>query len=358
MKRLLFSLAAGLLASVFVLSTYAVTPGAAQGTGTQTPAAPAVSPSSAPSPSETTGAAPSASTTPGASANCTNIATFAGDVTVPDNTAVTAGETFTKTWRLRNSGTCTWGPGYTFAFVTGNAMATTVSVAVPNTPPGATVDLSIPMKAPMTAGSVRGFWQLRTPDEVSFGPQVWALVRVSGATAPAAAPTVAGGNPPGANCTNNAAFVSDVTIPDNTRIAPGETFTKTWRLRNTGTCTWGNGYHLVFERGTNMTGGTTAAPGTPASPTPGPSSTAAVTIAVPTVPPGATIDLSVSLTAPTTPGRHTSFWRLRNPNGAFFGPDVWVTIDVAAGAPAPTQTPGAVVPPGTLVPIPGGTPTP
>jgi hypothetical protein len=41
-------------------------------------------------------------------------------------------------------------------------------------------------------------------------------------------------------CTDIAAFVADVTIPDNTVMAPNQPFTKTWRLRNDGTCTWTN----------------------------------------------------------------------------------------------------------------------
>ena len=39
-------------------------------------------------------------------------------------------------------------------------------------------------------------------------------------------------------CTDRAQFVADVTVPDGTRYDPGATFTKTWRLRNIGTCTW------------------------------------------------------------------------------------------------------------------------
>src|SRR3989304_4012127 len=44
------------------------------------------------------------------SPDCTNHATFVADVTIPDNSEVGAGTTFTKTWRVGNLGTCTWGP--------------------------------------------------------------------------------------------------------------------------------------------------------------------------------------------------------------------------------------------------------
>lgn len=96
------------------------------------------------------------------------------------------------------------------------------------------------------------------------------------------------------------AFVKDVNFPDGTVVAPGETFTKIWRLKNRGTCAWTSDYMLVFSSGTQM-GGTTAVrlPGT--------------------VLPGQTVDVSVTLTAPTGEGPYTSNWMLRNPSGALFG---------------------------------------
>jgi hypothetical protein len=97
-----------------------------------------------------------------------------------------------------------------------------------------------------------------------------------------------------------ASFVKDVTIPDGTTLLPGETFTKVWRLKNRGTCTWTPDYMLVFSSGSQM-GGTTA-------------------IRLPGyVAPGQTIDISVTLTAPSTNGSYTGYWMLRNSSGALFG---------------------------------------
>jgi hypothetical protein len=109
-----------------------------------------------------------------------------------------------------------------------------------------------------------------------------------------AAPTF----PPAASSTPQcdlARFVRDVTIPDGTIYTPGTTFTKTWRLRNEGTCTW-SGYSLVFDRGEQMNG---------ASPT-----------TIGTVSPGQEIDISVTLTAPSTAGSYRGYWRIRNASGA------------------------------------------
>lgn len=96
------------------------------------------------------------------------------------------------------------------------------------------------------------------------------------------------------------AFVDDTTIPDGSVLGPGETFTKTWRLKNRGTCTWTPDYMLVFTGGNQM-GGTTA-------------------VRLPAyVSPGQGVDVSVTLTAPSAIGRYTGYWMLRNPSGTLFG---------------------------------------
>jgi hypothetical protein len=95
-------------------------------------------------------------------------------------------------------------------------------------------------------------------------------------------------------------FITDVTIPDNSIIAPGNTFTKTWRLKNSGTCTWTTAYKLVYSSGEQMGG-------------------AAATSLPGNVAPGQTIDLSVSMTAPTSTGSHSSYWMLQNGSGGNFG---------------------------------------
>lgn len=97
-----------------------------------------------------------------------------------------------------------------------------------------------------------------------------------------------------------ASFVSDVTYPDGSNVPLGGTFTKIWRLKNTGTCTWTTSYALVFVSGERM--------GAPTA------------VALPTnVGPGQTIDLSVNLTAPGQSGHYTGFWKLRNASNVLFG---------------------------------------
>ncbi len=116
-------------------------------------------------------------------------------------------------------------------------------------------------------------------------------------------------------CTDRATFVSE-TVPDGTIFLPGDTFTKTWTLRNTGTCVWTTDYALVFKEGDRMGG---------VSPQALPQE----------VQPGQEITLRLALTAPDAPGTYRGHWWLRNAAGQTFGlgeqADVafWVEIQVA-----------------------------
>lgn len=99
-----------------------------------------------------------------------NVATFIRDVTIPDGTKLSAGESFTKTWRLKNVGTCTWTTGYAVVFVSGERMGGPEELNLTGkVPPGETVDISINMTAPGASGDYRGNWKLRSADGVVFG---------------------------------------------------------------------------------------------------------------------------------------------------------------------------------------------
>ena len=58
---------------------------------------------------------------------------------------------------------------------------------------------------------------------------------------------------------DGAQFVADVTVPDDTVFSPNQTFTKTWRLKNTGTCSWTPSYAVAFSDGNSMNGPATQA---------------------------------------------------------------------------------------------------
>lgn len=136
---------------------------------------------------------------------------------------------------------------------------------------------------------------------------------------------------------NQATFVTDVTIPDGTELPPNDIFIKTWRLKNVGTCSWTTSYALIFSSGDQMNG-------------------PAVQQLTQVVNPGETVDISVELIAPTTPGTYRGYWRLRDASGNSFGltngNDFWVEIKVVE-SPTAAPPPLTPIPPiVTIVPLP------
>jgi VCBS repeat-containing protein len=145
----------------------------------------------------------------------------------------------------------------------------------------------------------------RIIDDVDFA---WDPIDVLPTPAPTAAPT----SPP---CKDRASYVRDVSVPDGTRFDPEESFTKTWRFRNEGTCTWTTNYSVVFVSGYAMN----------ASP---------VLSLLGEVRPGDMVDITHSFQAPMQDGEYAGFWKLRNDEGGLFGigstgrSPFWVQIKV------------------------------
>ena len=119
--------------------------------------------------------------TPSATPSCHEGAVFVEDVTYPDNTRLTAGEKFTKTWKLQNTGSCKW-TGYTVAFVSGDKMEAPDSVPVPETDVSSTVEISVDLVAPADDGAYAGNFELRDADGKSIPlgtePTFWVKIVV------------------------------------------------------------------------------------------------------------------------------------------------------------------------------------
>jgi hypothetical protein len=148
---------------------------------------------------------------------------------------------------------------------------------------------------------------------------------------PNSSPTTGGGTTPTAFC-YGLVLVSE-TIQDDTAMVPGQTFVKTWKVKNTGTCAWESGFKFIFTGGEVM-GGTTQ-------------------ILDRTVNPGAELDISISMTAPNKTGTVFSYWRMSTAGGVFFGATVFVKINLGTGTATRTGTPFTATPTG-----PTATPTP
>jgi hypothetical protein len=441
-------------------------------------------------------------------ASTCNWAKFVYDATVPDGTSFAPGASFTKTWRLKNIGTCVWTTSYSLVFVSGDPMGATGATALPiEVKPGESADLSVNLTAPSASGHYRGYWKLKDASGATFGigssaasafwvdifvdnsapifdfvasapyaqwksdagplpypgtsgdlrgfafqvnnprlendsfesspgllvvPQskyngqiqavypefliqqgdrfqtligcefgatncyvtfrvdymtasglvktlwtwkemhdgqphranidlsplagqrvrfilsllatgyssgdraIWGSPRVVRAGTgqppsfpatltplppPTATPTPFGAPPPisPAAC-DRASFIADITVPDGTLYAPGAAFTKTWRLKNVGSCAWTTSYKFMYYSGELMN-----------APTSLPLHK--------TVMPGETIDLAVNMIAPSMPGKYRGFWILSNPNGNLFGVSangtmpIWLEINVAGEGP-------------------------
>ncbi len=437
--------------------------------------------------------------------NC-NWAKFIADISVPDGTTFNGGAQFTKTWRLKNIGSCTWTEGYSLMFSSGEQMAGPQTVNLPYpVPPDKTLDISVNLTAPSAPGSYRGYWILSNADGLPFGigaeaarpfwvdvnvnfsqmsvitdfaleacsatwfhlggrlpcptdasqtnqgfvsnlvqpvletglpaggsalltypaqrnnefiqgiyPRMdfypgdrfqaqvgceyqavdclvtflleyrtaddeqyilWStrekfdgmvsyvdldlsrlswkkgvqliltvsangsafgdralwvkpvVVRPSLAMPPTPTPAPelppANSSLPSPAC-DSAALVADVSFPEGSLIEAGAPFTKTWRVQNSGTCTWTSAYNLTFSSGQQMGGPVSLS-------------------MLYEVLPGQTVDLSINLIAPVTPGTYSGLWVLRNSSGSVFGiglenAPIRVSINVqAAGITAPAS---------------------
>jgi hypothetical protein len=119
-------------------------------------------------------------------ADCENRGRFVTDVTVEDGEQFGPNANFDKVWRLRNEGTCPWGPGYTVRFLNGDYFGVAEEIAVVETTnPDEDGDLTVPMVAPTTAGQYRGVWQMYDLNGEPFGPTMYLEIEVvPGATNP------------------------------------------------------------------------------------------------------------------------------------------------------------------------------
>jgi hypothetical protein len=125
----------------------------------------------------------------------------------------------------------------------------------------------------------------------------------------------------------------DITIPDGTRMTPGQDFSKTWRLANVGSCTWTRQYAVIFFSGNSLDAYQTHP-------------------LLAEVLPGQMIDITIDMQAPEQEGIYQSNWILVDPQGELFGigpngdAPFWARIEVVSlltatptASPTPTSTP-------------------
>ena len=231
---------------------------------------------------------------------------FITDVTVPDNTSLGTGSTFTKTWRVKNAGEVEWPRHTKLTFLQGTQMTDISEFVVGKVASGEEKEISIPLTVPENAGSYEAQWALTVQDEQIPQAIVTLVIRASGAAAEGV----------------QAQFVTDVTVPDNTRYENGEQFTKTWRVRNSGSEPWPEQTKLTFLAETQMTD--------------------LSEVEVGAVAPGAETDISVDLMAPNENGTFRGQWVLTIDGNQIPGGIVYVVIKTGeeeAADPNPNPNP-------------------
>ena len=113
---------------------------------------------------------------------------------------------------------------------------------------------------------------------------------------------------PTPSCTNGLRFITDVTIPDGTLAAPGETLDKRWEVENSGTCNWNNRYSIGLIAGPGM--------GVPVQQALVPALAGTQTI------------IRMIFIAPEEPGNYRSAWQVYDPDGNAFGDPFFIDIVV------------------------------
>lgn len=162
---------------------------------------PAVEPTALPQPTEAPSAAPTAPPAEPAAATvdrsgCFDTVLFLADVNFPDFSTVEPDKAFLKTWRVRNAGSCAWDGSYKLTFLSGEPMTDVISVPLPETQPGADVDISVNLTTPAGVGGYTSNWQFVSPDGkviplvLSDQAYIWLKINV------AQAPPVLVNNPP------------------------------------------------------------------------------------------------------------------------------------------------------------------
>ncbi len=245
---------------------------------------------------------------------------------------VEPGTQFEALWSFKNTGNSTWNKNYQLVFSdkphaeTGNfprssfgskTVYTLNELGAPNqVKPGQTVQLKVPLTAPVAAGTQATNWQLQNKIGKRFGPIRWLR-----AVIPTSSLSYAVDN-----------FVN--TVGDYNNVQPGQQFTATWTLRNTSATAW-SGDFVFANIETHVEATTDAALADLAMKQ---QFTLRELSGKDEIRPNETVDLSLKMTAPQEPNVYASHWELRSADGVAFGGTRWLYVRIV-GTTRPPQKP-------------------
>lgn len=192
-----------------------------------------------------------------------------------------------------------------------SAQQTMTALAAPS---ATLLPTNMPVSLPTTSGALPTTSAGGALPTVSFNatPNTTPLAGFTSVAGSPIAPTAGGIGNTASGC-NDGGFVGE-TLPDKSVVSAGKNFTKAWEIKNTGTCTWDEGY--VFEFQANLSN----------------SEIEGYDIVINNsdeiTKPNHTQSFIVKLTAPTTPGEYKGYWKMKADDGTLFGPLVYFDIVV------------------------------
>lgn len=103
-------------------------------------------------------------------------AEFIEDVTIPDGSNLSPGDTVAKVWRLRNTGTTPWPAGLKIRPVGGSPnyfIPSSLDVSLPSVAAGASIQISVDVLVPPTPSRYVSYFKLESHTGDVFGPRFW-----------------------------------------------------------------------------------------------------------------------------------------------------------------------------------------
>jgi hypothetical protein len=235
----------------------------------------------------------------------------------PEQMPLNVREVFVVKCEIRNSGDCPWGKDFEW---TSKAEDTNLSRSDSTgrvVDPGETIEVIVGgLKAPPESEQYEIQWQMMAPPKQWFGSPYAIEIDVD---------TLAS---PSVPCTPGMGYESDLTYDDHNGrdfplVSPGMAMYKVWRIRNDGTCPWGEGYKLVHDYDTKWESGRgwldvedvffrDIEP-------------ARVRYTMPYE----AADVIVYVTTPHELGKYRSYWKMQDDSGHEFGRHIWIQVEVA-----------------------------
>jgi hypothetical protein len=111
--------------------------------------------------------------------SCTDGLVFMGDLTYPDRSRVQPGQSLEKRWKVRNSGTCDWGPDYSFRWIGGTPLSSREEFALYPAVSGSEAVIAVLLTAPSAAGEYIFNWRAFSPTGTGFGDILYIDIVVS-----------------------------------------------------------------------------------------------------------------------------------------------------------------------------------